>query len=64
MSVFYKFASSTEIGTVVFDGVHISAGDLKHAIMEQKKLGRGTDFDLIVTNAQTNEGGSTLPADF
>ncbi|XP_037073981.1 E3 ubiquitin-protein ligase RBBP6-like [Pollicipes pollicipes] len=55
MSVFYKFASSTEVNTVVFDGVHISVADLKQAIMDQKKLGRGTDFDLIVTNSQTSE---------
>ncbi|KAJ1422413.1 Zinc finger, RING/FYVE/PHD-type [Sesbania bispinosa] len=37
------------------DGPFISVGILKEKIFESKHLGRGTDFDLVVTNAQTNE---------
>ncbi|KAI4315233.1 hypothetical protein L6164_028067 [Bauhinia variegata] len=37
------------------DGPFISVGTLKEKIFESKHLGRGTDFDLVVTNAQTNE---------
>jgi E3 ubiquitin-protein ligase RBBP6 len=38
------------------DGPFISVGTLKEKVFESKHLGRGTDFDLVVTNAQTNEG--------
>lgn len=54
-SVHYKFKSSIDYDTVTFDGLHISLGDLKKAIMEQKKIGR-VEFDLQVTNAQSSEG--------
>lgn len=53
-SVHYKFKSSIDYDTVTFDGLHISLGDLKKAIMEQKKIGR-VEFDLQVTNAQSSE---------
>lgn len=55
MSVHYKFKSSLEYDTVTFDGLHISVGDLKKSILQQKKIGRSADFDLQVTNAQTKE---------
>ena len=29
--------------------------DLKYAIVEKNKLDQGMDFDLVVTNADTNE---------
>lgn len=56
MSVHYKFKSALEYDTVTFDGLHISVRDLKNAIMQQKRIGKNTDFDLQVTNAQTKEG--------
>jgi protein MPE1 len=34
----------------------IQVFDLKKEIMTNKKLGKGTDFDLAIFNAQTNEG--------
>ncbi|KAF2901172.1 hypothetical protein ILUMI_05015 [Ignelater luminosus] len=55
MSVHYKFKSALEYDTVTFDGLHISVRDLKNAIMQQKRIGKNTDFDLQVTNAQTKE---------
>ncbi|KAJ8667352.1 hypothetical protein QAD02_009014 [Eretmocerus hayati] len=55
MSVHYKFKSSLEFHTVSFDGLHISVGDLKKAIFHQKRIGKNTDFDLKITNAQTKE---------
>ncbi|XP_044734609.1 E3 ubiquitin-protein ligase RBBP6 isoform X3 [Chrysoperla carnea] len=55
MSVHYKFKSSLDYDTVTFDGLHISVGDLKKAIIQQKRIGKNTDFDLQVTNAQTKE---------
>ncbi|KAL2525180.1 DWNN domain [Abeliophyllum distichum] len=55
MAVYYKFKSAKDYDTVAIDGHFISVGHLKEKIFESKHLGRGTDFDLVVTNAQTNE---------
>lgn len=55
MSVHYKFKSTLDYDTVSFDGLHISVGDLKKAIFHQKRIGKNTDFDLQITNAQTKE---------
>ncbi|XP_044252807.1 E3 ubiquitin-protein ligase RBBP6 isoform X2 [Tribolium madens] len=55
MSVHYKFKSALEYDTVTFDGLHISVKDLKNSIIQQKRIGKNTDFDLQVTNAQTKE---------
>lgn len=56
MSVHYKFKSALDFDTITFDGLHISVGDLKKAIMQQKRLGKTAEFDLQITNAQTKEG--------
>ncbi|KAI8818207.1 DWNN domain-containing protein, partial [Fimicolochytrium jonesii] len=53
--VFYKFKSAKDYDTCTFDGPHITVFDLKREILTAKKLGKGTDFDLAVYNAQTNE---------
>ncbi|KAJ3089034.1 E3 ubiquitin-protein ligase rbbp6 [Quaeritorhiza haematococci] len=53
--VYYKFKSAKDYDTATFDGLGISVFDLKREIMTAKKLGKGTDFDLVVANAQTNE---------
>ncbi|RWS16066.1 E3 ubiquitin-protein ligase RBBP6-like protein [Dinothrombium tinctorium] len=55
MSVHYKFKTCLNYDKVTFDGVHISVGDLKKAIMQQKKIGKSADFDLQITNQQTKE---------
>ncbi|XP_058795388.1 E3 ubiquitin-protein ligase RBBP6 isoform X3 [Phymastichus coffea] len=55
MSVHYKFKSTLDFDTVSFDGLHISVADLKKAIFHQKRIGKNTDFDLQITNAQTKE---------
>merc|ERR1712179_327639 len=41
--------------TLQIDGFHISVRDLKRGIVEAKKLGRVTDFDLIVQESNTEE---------
>lgn len=56
MSVHYKFKSALDFDTITFDGLHINVADLKKAIVHQKRLGKTTDFDLQITNAQTKEG--------
>ncbi|CAI0413188.1 unnamed protein product [Linum tenue] len=55
MAVYYKFKSAKDYDSISMDGPFISVGTLKEKIFESKHLGRGTDFDLVVTNAQTNE---------
>ncbi|RYR66063.1 hypothetical protein Ahy_A03g012009 isoform E [Arachis hypogaea] len=55
MAVYYKFKSARDYDSIPMDGPFISVGTLKEKIFESKHLGRGTDFDLVVTNAQTNE---------
>ncbi|KAL1367747.1 hypothetical protein HN51_021866 [Arachis hypogaea] len=55
MAVYYKFKSTRDYNSIPMDGPFISVGTLKEKIFESKHLGRGTDFDLVVTNAQTNE---------
>ncbi|KAJ2997425.1 hypothetical protein HDV02_005554 [Globomyces sp. JEL0801] len=53
--IFYKFKSAKDFDTSTFDGTGLSVFDLKRDIMISKKLGKGTDFDLAIYNAQTNE---------
>ncbi|XP_027079594.1 E3 ubiquitin ligase PARAQUAT TOLERANCE 3 isoform X1 [Coffea arabica] len=55
MAVYYKFKSAKDFDSIPIDGHFITVGNLKEKIFEYKQLGRGTDFDLVVTNAQTNE---------
>lgn len=56
MSVYFKFKSTKEFNSLPIVGQFISVGNLKERIFNLKHLGRGTDVDLIVSNAQTNEG--------
>ncbi|XP_043693282.1 E3 ubiquitin ligase PARAQUAT TOLERANCE 3-like [Telopea speciosissima] len=55
MAVYYKFKSAKDYDSISIDGHFISVANLKEKIFESKHLGRGTDFDLMVTNAQTNQ---------
>ena len=41
---------------MTFDGTGISVFELKRDIIAQNKLGDGTDFELIVSSEDTNEG--------
>ncbi|PWZ02703.1 hypothetical protein BCV70DRAFT_203632 [Testicularia cyperi] len=54
-SIYYKFKSQKEPSRITFDGTGMSVWDLKREIILQNKMGRGTDFDLGVYNADTNE---------
>ena len=56
MSVHYKFKSGKEAHTITFDSLHISVGELKKSIMQQRKIGKTAELDLQITNAQTKEG--------
>jgi hypothetical protein len=56
MSVHFKFKSEKEFTTVNFPGTAIRVIDLKRAIVEQKKLNKGLDLELVITDAQNNTG--------
>lgn len=56
MAIYYKFKSARDYDTVAMDGPFISVGILKDKIFETKHLGTGKDLDIVVSNAQTNEG--------
>lgn len=53
--MYYKFKSAKDYASIPIDGRFISIADLKVLIFKSKHLERGTDFDLIISNAQTNE---------
>ncbi|XP_028549444.1 E3 ubiquitin ligase PQT3-like isoform X1 [Dendrobium catenatum] len=55
MAVYYKFKSAKDYDSIPIEGQFISVANLKERIFESKHLGRGTDFDLMVSTAQTNE---------
>ncbi|MCO5557780.1 hypothetical protein L7F22_011351 [Adiantum nelumboides] len=55
MAVYFKFKSAKDYDSISIDGHFISVGNLKDKIVEKKNLGRGTDFDLLISNAQTDE---------
>ncbi|KAJ2636405.1 Retinoblastoma-binding protein [Coemansia sp. RSA 1286] len=50
----YKFRSAKDYSSVVFDGLSITVLDLKQEIMREQKLDP-EEFDLVITNEQTNE---------
>lgn len=54
--IFYKFKSAKDYDAYKFEGAGIPVWELKNEIVQAKKLGKSTDSDLILTNAQTNEG--------
>lgn len=62
MAVYYRFKSAKNYDSIAVDGPFISVATLKQKVFEAKYVGgeRGTDFDLVITNAQTNEGMSWL----
>ena len=54
--IHYKFKSAKDYDTYRFDGAGVPVWELKAEIVNAKKLGKSNDFDLIISNAQTNEG--------
>ncbi|CAN0007396.1 unnamed protein product [Discosporangium mesarthrocarpum] len=54
-TVKFKFKSAMEYDTVSFAGTGIKLLDLKRAIVDQKQLHLGMEFDLELVNDQTKE---------
>ena len=57
-SVFFRFKSQKEPSRITFDGTGISVFELKRDIIAANKLGDGTDFELVISAEDTNEGMS------
>lgn len=55
-SVFFRFKSQKEPSRVAFDGTGISVFELKREIIMMNRLGDGTDFELVISSEDTNEG--------
>ncbi|KAK8934252.1 hypothetical protein KSP39_PZI014618 [Platanthera zijinensis] len=55
MDVYYKFKSAKDYDSILIDVQFISVPNLKERIFESNNLGRGIDFYLMVSNAQSNE---------
>jgi protein MPE1 len=55
-SVFFRFRSQKEPTRVTFDGTGISVFELKREIINMSKLGDGSDFELILSSDDGNEG--------
>ncbi|OJJ43319.1 hypothetical protein ASPZODRAFT_74813 [Penicilliopsis zonata CBS 506.65] len=54
-SVHFKFKSQKEPSRVTFDGTGISVFELKREIINQSRLGDGTDVELSIYNEDTKE---------
>ena len=59
-SVHFKFKSQKEPSRVTFDGTGISVFELKREIINQNRLGDGSDFELAVYNEESNKGVLSL----
>jgi hypothetical protein len=58
-TILFRFQSAKKNDAITFSGLMIRLLELKRAIVDKKQLARGhLDFDLAVSNAQTNEGHS------
>lgn len=53
--IHFKFKSALEYDSLPFEGNGLLLWELKKEISQAKRLGSSTDYDLLITNAQTNE---------
>ncbi|KAH0689813.1 hypothetical protein KY289_017171 [Solanum tuberosum] len=55
MAIHFKYKSAKHCDSIPIVHPFISVWDLKLKIFESKRYGRGKDFDLLITNSQSNE---------
>lgn len=55
MSIHFKFKSAKDFDSISFPGTVIRVIDLKKAIVDKKKLSKGLDFDLVITDAHSGK---------
>nr|6I1D_B Chain B, Protein MPE1 [Saccharomyces cerevisiae S288C] len=54
-TIFYRFKSQRNTSRILFDGTGLTVFDLKREIIQENKLGDGTDFQLKIYNPDTEE---------
>ncbi|SCV03645.1 LAME_0H12090g1_1 [Lachancea meyersii CBS 8951] len=54
-TIFYKFRSQNTTSRILFDGTGITVFDLKREIIQENRLGDGTDFQLRLYNPDGGE---------
>lgn len=54
--IHFKSVVNTNFDKITFDGVSLPLAQLKKLISEKNKYTKQVDFDLEITNADTNEG--------
>lgn len=54
-TIFYRFRSQKDTSRVLFDGTGLTVFDLKREIIQDNRLGDGTDFQLRLYNPDTEE---------
>lgn len=54
-TIFYRFRSQKDTERIMFDGTGLTVFDLKREIIQENKLGDGTDFQIRLYNPDTNE---------
>ncbi|CEP63933.1 cleavage polyadenylation factor subunit MPE1 LALA0_S09e05754g [Lachancea lanzarotensis] len=54
-TIFYKFRSQNGSSRILFDGTGITVFDLKREIIQDNRLGDGTDFQLRLYNPDSGE---------
>lgn len=54
-TIFYRFRSQKESDRILFDGTGLTVFDLKREIIQENRLGDGTDFQIRIYNPDTNE---------
>lgn len=56
MAIKCRFKSEIDYFVIPIEGASISVRELKDSIIKFKRLDRGKDFDVALTNVQSNEG--------
>ena len=60
-AIHYRFKNVPGEHRINFDGAGLAVSEIKRQIVQQGKVGKGPDFDLLIKNVQTNEGACSLP---
>lgn len=59
--IYYKFKSAKDYDVYRFEGAGVPVWELKAEIVSAKKLPKSSDYDLIVSNAQSQQGKHRQP---
>ena len=54
--IHFKTVYNPQYDKIAFDGVSLSVAQLKKLVIEKMKFSRRNDYDLQISNADTQEG--------